>query len=169
MNKEIIVYTSGTWDLFHVGHLNILEKSARLGDKLIVGVSTDELIMEYKGIPPVIPFEQRFKIIESIKWVHKAVKQEVLTEIKQLKELNVDIVTIGDDWKNKYLEGLEWIKKQPDKKVVYIPYTGQISTTSIKRNIIKNSYEIIFSELSREVAHMEEWKRKQAVKKKNNL
>ena len=163
MKKEIIVYTSGTWDMFHVGHLNILEKSAKLGDKLIVGVSTDELIIEYKGLPPLIPFEQRFKIIESNKWVYKAVKQEVLTEIKQLKELKVDIVTIGDDWKDKYLEGLDWMEKQPGKKVVYIPYTSNVSTTSIKRNIIKNSYEIIFSELSREVAHMEEWKLKQEI------
>ena len=161
MKKEIIVYTSGTWDMFHVGHLNILEKSAKMGDKLIVGVSTDELIMEYKGIPPLIPFEQRMKIIESIKWVHKAVKQEILTEINQLKDLHIDIVTIGDDWKEKYLEGLDWMEKQPGKKVVYIPYTSSVSTTSIKRNIIKNSYEIIFSELSREVAHMEEWKLKQ--------
>lgn len=165
MNKDIIVYTSGTWDLFHVGHLNILEKSAKLGDKLIVGVSSDELITEYKGIPPLVPFEQRFKIIESIKWVHKAVRQEVLTEVKQLIELNVDIVTIGDDWKEKYLEGLDWMEKQPDKKVVYIPYTSEVSTTSIKRSIIKNSYEIIFSELSREVSHMEEWKLKQSQKK----
>lgn len=161
MKKEIIVYTSGTWDMFHVGHLNILEKSAKMGDKLIVGVSTDELIMEYKGIPPVVSFEQRFKIIESIKWVHKAVKQEILTEINQLKELHVDVVTIGDDWKEKYLEGLDWMEKQPGKRVEYIPYTSTVSTTSIKRNIIKNSYEIIFSELSREVANMEEWKLKQ--------
>ena len=132
-----------------------------MGDKLIVGVSTDELIIDYKGIPPIMPFEQRFKIIESIKWVHKAVKQEILTEINQLKDLHVDIVTIGDDWKEKYLEGLDWMEKQAGKSVVYIPYTSDVSTTSIKRNIIKNSYEIIFSELSREVAHMEEWKLKQ--------
>lgn len=165
MKKEIIVYTSGTWDLFHVGHLNILQKSANLGDKLIVGVSSDELIIEYKGIPPLIPFEQRFKIIESIKWVSKAVRQDVLTEIRQLKELNVDIVTIGDDWKDKYLEGLEWMKNQPGKRVEYIPYTSEVSTTEIKRNIIKNSYEIIFSELSREIEHMEEWKLKQGQRK----
>lgn len=161
MKKETIVYTSGTWDLLHTGHLNILERSAKLGDKLIVGVSSDELIMEYKGISPTIPFEQRFKLIEAIKWVHKVVRQDILTHIDQLKELKVDIVTIGDDWKDKYLAGLEWMEKQPGKQVVYIPYTSNISTTSIKRNIIKNSYDIIFSELSREVAHMEEWKLKQ--------
>ena len=99
--KEVIVYTSGTWDLFHIGHLNILEKSAALGDKLIVGVSSDELIYEYKGIKPVIPFEQRMRIVESIGVVSQVVRQDILTDIRQLKEFDVDIVTIGDDWKNK--------------------------------------------------------------------
>ena len=132
--KEVIVYTSGTWDLFHIGHLNILEKSAALGDKLIVGVSSDELIYEYKGIKPVIPFEQRMRIVESIGVVSQVVRQDILTDIRQLKEFDVDIVTIGDDWKNKYLEGLEWMKSQSGKKVVYLPYTGGISTTSIKKS-----------------------------------
>lgn len=60
--KKIRVFTSGSFDLFHIGHLNILERSAALGDELIVGVSTDELIQHYKGMPPIIPFEQRFQI-----------------------------------------------------------------------------------------------------------
>jgi glycerol-3-phosphate cytidylyltransferase len=148
--KEIIVYTSGTWDLFHIGHLNILEKSAALGDKLIVGVSTDELIYSYKGIKPVIPFEERMRIIEAIGVVSKVVPQEILTDIRQLKEFDVDIVTIGDDWRNKYLEGLEWMKSQPDKQVVYLPYTGGISTTSIKKTIIDNANAIILANLERE-------------------
>lgn len=149
--KEVIVYTSGTWDLFHIGHLNILEKSAALGDKLIVGVSSDELIYEYKGIKPVIPFEQRMRIVESIGVVSQVVRQDILTDIRQLKEFDVDIVTIGDDWKNKYLEGLEWMKSQPGKKVVYLPYTGGISTTSIKKIIIDNANAIIQASLEREL------------------
>ena len=149
--KEVIVYTSGTWDLFHIGHLNILEKSAALGDKLIVGVSSDELIYEYKGIKPVIPFEQRMRIVESIGVVSQVVRQDILTDIRQLKEFDVDIVTIGDDWKNKYLEGLEWMKSQSGKKVVYLPYTGGISTTYIKKIIIDNANEIIQASLDREL------------------
>ena len=148
--KETIVYTSGTWDLFHIGHLNILEKSAALGDKLIVGVSTDELIYNYKGIKPVIPFEQRLRIVEAIGVVTKAVPQVVLTDIRQLKEFDVDIVTIGDDWKNKCSEGLEWMKSQPGKQVIYLPYTGGISTTFIKKIIIDNTNEIIQASLARE-------------------
>ena len=114
--KKIRVFTSGTFDLFHVGHLNILEKSANLGDELIVGVSTDELIEEYKGMKPIIPFEQRIRIVESIGCVTKVVKQVKLTEIAQLQREEIDIVTIGDDWKDKYLAGLEWMENQPNKR-----------------------------------------------------
>ena len=148
--KKIRVFTSGSFDLFHIGHLNILERSAALGDELIVGVSTDELIQHYKGMPPIIPFEQRFRIISSLKCVTKAVKQVKLTEVAQLQREDIDIVTIGDDWENKYLEGLEWRKKQPGKKVVYFPYTPGVSTTSIKKRIIESTSEIIEAALQRE-------------------
>ena len=148
--KKIRVFTSGSFDLFHIGHLNILERSAALGDELIVGVSTDELIQHYKGMPPIIPFEQRFRIISSLKCVTKAVKQVKLTEVAQLQREDIDIVTIGDDWEKKYLEGLEWMKKQPGKKVVYFPYTPGVSTTSIKKRIIESTSEIIEAALQRE-------------------
>ena len=148
--KKVRVFTSGSFDLFHIGHLNILEKSALLGDELIVGVSTDELIQHYKGMPPIIPFEQRMRIVSSIKCVTKVVKQVKLTEIAQLERENIDIVTIGDDWKDKYLEGLEWIKKQPGKRVVYFPYTPGVSTTGIKKRIIESTNEIIAAALQRE-------------------
>lgn len=148
--KRVRVFTSGSFDLFHVGHLNILERSAALGDELIVGVSTDELIQYYKGMPPVIPFEQRIRIVSSIKCVTKVVKQVKLTEVAQLQGEEIDIVTIGDDWENKYLEGLEWMKQQPEKKVVYFPYTPGISTTGIKKRIIESTNEIIEAALQRE-------------------
>lgn len=148
--KKIRVFTSGSFDLFHVGHLNILECSAALGDELIVGVSTDELIQHYKGMYPVIPFEQRMRIVSSIKCVTKVVKQVKLTEVTQLQREEIDIVTIGDDWENKYLEGLEWMKQQPGKKVVYFPYTPGVSTTGIKKRIIESTNEIITAALQRE-------------------
>lgn len=157
-NKKIRVFTSGSFDLFHVGHLNILEKSAALGDELIVGVSTDELIEKYKGMKPVIPFEERFRIVEAIGCVTKAVKQTKLTEIAQLKEYEIDIVTIGDDWKEKYLEGLEWMKSQPGKRVEYFPYTQGISTTSIKKEIIDSANQIVINALQREEADSFNWK-----------
>ena len=154
-----IVFTSGSWDMLHIGH--VLERSRALGDMLIVGVSTDELIKEYKGMPPVIPFDERLRLVQALGCVDMAVKQTILTEIAQLQQYNVDIVTIGDDWKDKHLDGLEWMKAQPGKEVVYLEYTPGVSTTKIKKNIIQNAYEIIFSELSREIKHMEAWKQKQ--------
>lgn len=155
--KTVRVFTSGSFDLFHVGHLNILQKSAALGDELIVGVSTDELIEHYKGMKPIIPFEQRIRIVEAIGCVTKVVKQVKLTEIAQLQREDIDIVTIGDDWQNKYLEGLEWMKAQPGKKVVYFPYTPGISTTTIKKTIIEGANAIIAATLAREEAHDMDW------------
>lgn len=149
-SKKIRVFTSGSFDMFHIGHLNILERSAALGDELIVGVSTDELIQHYKGMPPIIPFEERFRIVSSLKCVTKVVKQVKLTEVAQLQREDIDIVTIGDDWINKYLEGLEWVKKQSGKEVVYFPYTPGVSTTSIKKKIISSTSEIIEAALQRE-------------------
>jgi len=158
-NGKRVIYTSGSWDMFHVGHLNVLEKSKALGDYLIVGVSTDALIEEYKGLPPVIPFDERLRIVEALECVDEVVTQTVLTEIAQLKDLDVDVVTIGDDWKNKHLDGLEWMKSQPDKEVVYFEYTPGVSTTGIKKKIIENTYQIISAELKREIDHMENWKK----------
>lgn len=149
-NAKVRVFTSGSFDLFHIGHLNILEKSAALGDELIVGVSTDELIEKYKGMRPIIPFEQRFRIVSSIKCVTKVVKQVKLTEIAQLQREQIDIVTIGDDWKGKYLEGLEWMKSQLGKQVVYFPYTPGVSTTTIKRKIIDFTTQIVDAAMQRE-------------------
>jgi len=157
-SQQVRVFTSGSFDMFHVGHLNILEKSAALGDELIVGVSTDELIEAYKGAKPVIPFEQRLRIVAALKCVTKVVKQVKLTEIAQLKQEEIDIVTIGDDWINKYLEGLEWMKTQPGKQVIYFPYTPGISTTSIKKEIIIRSNQIVESALQREADLDFNWK-----------
>jgi glycerol-3-phosphate cytidylyltransferase len=157
-NKKVRVFTSGSFDLFHIGHLNILEKSAALGDELIVGVSTDELIEEYKGMKPIIPFDQRFRIIQNIKCVTKVVKQVKLTEIAQLEHEQIDVVTIGDDWKDKYLEGLDWMKLQPGKEVVYFPYTEGISTTTIKKKILESASQIITAALQREEEQDKNWK-----------
>ncbi len=158
IEKKRRVFTSGSFDLFHIGHLNILEKSASLGDELIVGVSTDELILEYKGMKPIIPFEQRFRIVSALGCVTKAVKQVKLTEIAQLEREEIDVVTIGDDWINKYLEGLEWMKSQEEKEVVYFPYTPGVSTTSIKKVIIESANKIVEAALQRETMHDLNWK-----------
>jgi len=139
MAKEIIVYTAGTFDLFHIGHLNILKKSKKLGSKLIVGVSTDDLVESYKKKAPIIPFEDRKEIINNIKIVDEIIDQHVLINPEDLKNNNIDIITIGDDWKDKTLPGLEWAKEN-NIQVVYLPYTESVSSTEIKRNI-KNGWQ----------------------------
>jgi len=138
MAKKIIVYASGSYDCFHVGHLRALKKAKQLGDYLVVGVSTDGLVKEYKGDFPVIPFAQRCEIVRACRYVDKVVKQIRLSDLNLLKREKIDILTIGSDWKAKYLEGVEWMKK--NKRVVYLPYTEGISTTEIKRRISKRKY-----------------------------
>lgn len=135
MKKECIVYTAGTWDMFHIGHLNIFKRSRELGTKLVVGVSTDELVASYKKAPPVIPYKDRLEVVKNCKYVDAVVKQARLMDINQLKEIKPDIITIGDDWKTKYLEGLEWAKNQTNIKVVYLQYTDRVSSTKIKDTI----------------------------------
>ena len=137
-----VVYTGGTWDLFHVGHLNILRESKKLGDYLIAGVSTDELVESYKGEKPYIPYQQRFEIVKAIKYVDKVVKQTIIEDINLLKKYNVSLTTIGSDWKNKYLEGLEWMK-QHGKDVIYLPYTDGISSTVIKQWIMERNSDLV--------------------------
>ena len=145
-----IVYTSGSWDLFHIGHLNVLEKSSSYGSKLIVGVSTDELVESYKGVKPIIPFEERMRIIDSLAMVDETIKQTVLMDVRILKAHKIDIATIGDDWIGKSLHGLDWMKANGE--VIYLPYTRHTSTTLIKRKIINKAYDLIRAELERELA-----------------
>ncbi|MDO8511635.1 MAG: adenylyltransferase/cytidyltransferase family protein [Nanoarchaeota archaeon] len=134
--KPIIVYTAGTWDLFHIGHLNLFKRSKELGTKLIVGVSTDELVESYKKSKPIIPYDDRVELIKSCRFVDEVVKQEKLLDIKQMEDLGIDVLTIGNDWESKYLEGLEWAKHHPKVKLVYFPYTSKISSTLLKNKLI---------------------------------
>jgi len=130
------ILTAGTWDLFHVGHLNILKKSKELGNMLAVGVSTDELTKSHKGSYPVISFKERIAIIRGIEGVDIAYEQKKgVLSIKDISIIKPDIITIGSDWKNKKIEGLEWFKLH-NGEVIYLPYTSGISTTILKKRIL---------------------------------
>jgi len=148
-NGRKIVYTSGSWDLFHVGHLNALQRSSNYGSKLVVGVSTDALVESYKGVKPIISFEDRRRIIEGLDMVDETVEQTVLMDVEILKRHKIDIATIGDDWIGKSLPGLDWMRENGE--VIYLPYTRHTSTTLIKRKIINNAYDLIRAELQREL------------------
>lgn len=149
MAKKIIVFTGGTWDLFHIGHLNVLKKAKTMGDILIVGVSTDSLIKKYKGSKPILNYKQRIAIIKELKCVDKAVKQINIFNVRQFRKLKADIFVVGDDWKGKehLVPGLKWLKD--NNYLRYVKYTKGLSSSMIKEKIIRNAYDIIKSQVKR--------------------
>lgn len=136
MKQYRIGYTTGVFDLFHVGHLNILKKAKEQCEFLIVGVSTDELVMEYKNKQPVIPFEERMEIVEGIKYVDQVVLQENRDKIAAWEHLLFDVMFVGDDWKgNALFDEVEKRFKQVGVDIVYFPYTRGVSSTMVKQKI----------------------------------
>ncbi|EOY1445930.1 adenylyltransferase/cytidyltransferase family protein [Escherichia albertii] len=122
--KKIITF--GTFDVFHVGHVNILERAASLGDYLIVGVSSDELNYSKKQRYPIYPQKDRIKIISSLKFVNEVFIEESLDKkLEYIKTYNADILVMGDDWVGRF----DWVKS--DCEVIYLPRTPSISTTEI--------------------------------------
>lgn len=131
MKKEKIVLTYGTFDMFHIGHLNLLNRLKSLGDKLIVAVSTDEF-NSIKGKKTLIPFEQRALIVQNIKCVDMVIAEENWEQkIDDIKKYNVDIFAIGNDWKDKF----DFLKDYCE--VIYLPRTQNISTTQLKKELNK--------------------------------
>ena len=138
----IRVYTSGTFDLFHYGHLNILLECKKLGH-LTVGVSTDELVESYKGLKPIMNYTDRLSIIKELRCVDEVIKQETFFDVRQLR--NIDIIVLGDDWYDKPFPELDVALKTLKIEMRYIPYTERLSTSKIKKYIIDNSDSIIMN------------------------
>ena len=131
--KEKTVLTYGTFDMFHIGHLKLLERLSKLGTKLIVAVSSDEF-NELKGKKTIIPYAQRSEIVEAIKYVDMVIPEHDWDQkIKDIKKYNVDIFSMGHDWEGKFDE----LKEYCD--VVYLPRTEGISTTQLKSSLNKIS------------------------------
>lgn len=138
IKKYKVGYTAGVFDLFHIGHLNILRCAKEMCEILIVGVNTDELVQEYKKKSPVIPTKERIAIVESIQYVDKVVPMTTRNKIKVYEEYTFDVLFVGDDWKgsNHYIE----MEKELSKKgvaVVYIPYTQNTSSTILREFLQK--------------------------------
>ena len=132
----IIGYTSGVFDLFHVGHLNMLRKSKALCDKLIVGVSTDNLV-SYKNKKPVIPFQERIEIIQSIKYVDATIPQENMNKIEAWGKLKFDVMFVGDDWySTDKWNKIESELKELEVRIIYFPYTKNTSSTLINKTLL---------------------------------
>lgn len=135
--KMVIGYTCGVYDLFHIGHLNLLKNAKGLCDKLIVGVSVDKLV-EYKHKQPVIPFSERIEIVRSIKYVDAAIPQEELDKYEMWKKLHFDILFVGDDWFNApRWQEMEEKFKQVGVKIIYFPYTKGTSSTILNETLKK--------------------------------
>lgn len=133
-----IGYTTGVFDMFHVGHLNILRRAKEQCDYLIVGVSTDELVKNYKNKTPIIPFEERKAILEAIKYVDKVIPQENRDKYSAYEKYKFNVMFVGDDWKgNSFFEEVERRFKDVGVEVVYFPYTKGTSSTILKEKLEK--------------------------------
>ena len=136
MKKYRVGYTTGVFDMFHIGHLNILRRAKEQCDYLIVGVSTDELVMEYKNKTPIIPFEERAEIVRSIDCVDRVIAQENRDKYAAWRELKFDVMFVGDDWKGKPLfMKVEEEFKKVGVDVVYFPYTKDTSSTILREKL----------------------------------
>lgn len=136
-NKQIIGYTTGVFDLFHVGHLNLLINAKGMCDKLIVGVTIDELV-SYKNKKAVIPFEERIKIVQNIKCVDAAIPQADMNKVKMCKKLKANYLFVGDDWydTDKWKEYENQLNEN-GTEVIYFPYTQGVSSTELAKKINK--------------------------------
>lgn len=129
-----IGYTTGVFDLFHIGHLNILRRAKMNCDYLIVGVTTDELCEQRKKKPPIIPFNERIEIVQSIKFVDEVVAQENMDKFGAWENIKFDVMFVGDDWKGTPA----WNKLEEEfakvgVEIVYFPYTKHTSSTKLRK------------------------------------
>ncbi|MBO4815561.1 MAG: adenylyltransferase/cytidyltransferase family protein [Clostridia bacterium] len=142
MKKYKIGYTSGVYDMFHIGHLNILKKAKEQCDYLIVAVSTDELVLKEKNKKTIIPFDERVEIVKAIKYVDEVVPQFDKDKFGAWEKYHFNVMFVGDDWKGKVLfKQAEEKLSKVNVDVVYFPYTKHISSTLIREklnNINKN-------------------------------
>ena len=132
-----IGYTTGVYDLFHIGHLNLLRNAKSMCEKLIVGVSTDELV-GYKNKSAIIPFTERMEIVRAIKYVDSVIPQETMDKMAMWKKLQFDVMFVGDDWfQSEKWEGLNKEFAEMGVKIVYFPYTKGTSSTLINETLLK--------------------------------
>lgn len=137
MKNKIIGYTTGVFDLFHIGHLNLLMNAKSLCDQLIVGVSTDELVA-YKNKKAVIPFQERMEIVRCIKYVDATIAQENMNKFEAWKKLKFNVLFVGDDW----YQTEKWKEIEEEflavgVKVIYFPYTKNTSSTLLNETLEK--------------------------------
>ena len=133
----MIVYTVGTFDLLHVGHLALLEYCRTLGDVVAVGVASDKVVNSYKPKVPVIPLDQRAEMLRALRCVDIVRPYHELEYVSACRELNIDIFVIGEDWgNNPHNIAVESYLKTAGKKIIQVLYNPRTSSTQIKQNVV---------------------------------
>ncbi len=136
MKKYKVGYTTGVFDMFHIGHLNILKRAKEQCDFLIVGVSTDDVVETYKHKRPIIPYEERAEIVSAIKYVDKVVPQKSMNKLEAWNEIHFDVLFHGSDWKNSDMyKQIELDMKNVGCDVVFLPHTDGISSTLLAEKV----------------------------------
>ncbi|PCJ61067.1 MAG: cytidylyltransferase [Rhodospirillaceae bacterium] len=138
----MIVYTVGTWDLLHVGHLALLNHCKELGDVFAVGIASDEVVALYKPNAPVIPLNQRVEMLEALRCIDIVRPYHELEYVSACKALNVDIFVIGEDWgRQPHNLDVESYLKSAGKQIVQVCYSPRTSSTKIKQQVIAQSHK----------------------------
>lgn len=134
--RKIVGYTQGTYDMFHIGHLNLIKNAKRHCDYLIVGVNADDLVEQYKDKRPIVPLNERVEIVRAIKYVDEVVVTTTLDKKEMWDKLRFDEIYIGDDWKGN--ERWEQTGKDMERlgvKLVFLPYTKDTSSTMLREKL----------------------------------
>jgi glycerol-3-phosphate cytidylyltransferase len=142
MKKKLRLYTGGTFDLFHSGHVNFLKHCKKISDTVIVSLNSDDFVERYKGSKPIISYEDRKEVLLSCKYVDKVVRNTNGEDSKPtILSVKPDIIAIGDDWaKKNYYDQMNFTQDWLDQNnitLVYIPYKNGISSTQIKKDMKK--------------------------------
>ena len=139
MKEKVIGFTAGTFDMFHIGHLNLLKNAKSRCDYLIVGVNSDQLVEEYKNKKAVIPLEERMEIIRSIRYVDEVMRIDSLDKAVSWNQKHYDLLFIGDDWKG----NPRWMQTEIQMaeygvKVVYLPHTEGTNSTLLREKLVES-------------------------------
>ncbi|MEK6898218.1 MAG: adenylyltransferase/cytidyltransferase family protein [Nanoarchaeota archaeon] len=156
MSQKVVGYTAGVFDLFHIGHINLLRNAKAICDYLIVAVSTDEHVKNYKNKTPIIPYDHRIEVVKACKYADIVVPQDNGDRIEAWRKMKFDVMIVGDDWygTEKWQE-YEKQLKDVGVKIVFFPYTKNISSTRIN-DILEEKRK----ELEKKERELEELKRR---------
>lgn len=136
--EKVIGYTQGTFDMFHIGHLNLIKNAKRHCDYLVVGVNTDELVESYKNKRPIVPLEERVEIVRAIKYVDEVIVTKTLDKQEIWNSVRFNEIYIGDDWKG----NARWEQTGKDMeklgaRLVFLPYTKETSSTMLREKLTR--------------------------------